>query len=101
MSPMLLALLLAAYVPQPQPVPRPATVAGFLALCDADAKACEDRIFDLIWERSVGDQRLPFCVPEETAGPKVVAWLKARPALAAQPADPALMKALEASFPCR
>lgn len=99
---MLLALLLAAYVPQPQPIPRPATVGEFLALCEADRKACEDRIFDLIWERSVGDQRLSFCMPEtEDAWPRVVAWLKARPALAATPTDPALIKALEAGFPCR
>lgn len=95
-----LLLLLAGYVPQPQPVPRPPTVAAFLAVCEADAKACEDRIFDLIWERSVGDQKLPFCVPESEAAPKVTAWLRARPDLAGTPTDPALMKALEASFPC-
>lgn len=99
---MLLPLLLAGVVLQPQQIPRPPTVGAFLAVCDLDTKACEDRIFDLIWERSVGDQRLPFCVPEvEDAWPRVTAWLKARPALAETPTDPAVMKALEASFPCR
>ena len=97
----LILLHLAGYVPQPRPIPRPPTVAAFLAVCDADAKACEDRIFDLIWERSVGDQKLPFCVPEVAAGPKVTTWLKARPGLAETATDPAVMKALEASFPCR
>ena len=96
-----LILLLAGYVPQPQPIPRPPTVTAFLAVCDPYAKACEDRIFDLIWERSVGERKLPFCVPETAAAPKVTAWLKARPTLADTPTDPALMKALEASFPCR
>ena len=98
--PLVLLLLFAGYGVQPQPIPRPLTVAAFLALCDADAKVCNDRIFDLIWERSVGDQRLSFCVPEVEPAPRVTAWLKARPTLADTPTDPALIKALEATFRC-
>ena len=99
----LVVLLLAAYVPGPPPE-RPPTVAQYLALCDADAKSCSDRLFDLIYENSVGDQKLGFCLPDKDTPEQItavaVAWLKARPELAEKPTDPALLKAMEASYRC-
>lgn len=102
----LVLAILAGPVPYTGAEPaRPATVAGWLALCEADVKACTDALFDLTWERSVGDQRVGFCLPEDATAPetvtaKVAAWLKARPELADAPTDPALLKALEAEYRC-
>lgn len=99
----LLVLFLAAYVPGPPPE-RPPTVAQYLALCDADAEACSDRLFDLIYENSVGDQKLGFCLPDKDTPQQItavaVAWLKARPELADKPTDPTLLKAMEARYRC-
>ena len=99
----LIALLLAPYVPGPPP-PRPPTVAEYLALCEADAQACSDRLFDLIYENSVGPQLLGFCLPDKDTPEAItavaVAWLKVRPELADKPTDPTLLKAMEASYRC-
>lgn len=98
-----IALLLAAYVPGPPP-PRPPTVAEYLALCETDAQGCADRLFDLIYENSVGDQKLGFCLPDKDTPEQItavaVAWLKARPELGDEPTDPTLLKAMEASYRC-
>ena len=99
----LIALMLAPYVPGPPP-PRPPTVAEYLALCEADAQACADRLFDLIYENSVGPQLLRFCLPDkdtpETITATAVAWLRARPELSAEATDATLLKAMEASYRC-
>ncbi len=104
---MIAALILAAataYVPTWAQPPRPATVAEFLTACDADAKRCADTLFDVIYENSVGDQKLGFCIPDHDTPEQItataVAWLKARPELAAAETDPTLLKAMEASYPC-
>ena len=101
------ALVLAAFLATPAlaaDLPRPPTVGAYLALCETDAKACSDRLFDLIWERSVGDQRVGFCLPDDETPDqitaKAVAWLKARPALAAAETDATLLKAMEAEYRC-
>lgn len=103
MTAALIALLLAAYVPGPPP-PRPPTVAEYLALCDADAQACADRLFDVIYENSVGEQKLGFCLPDKDTPEAItavaVAWLKARPELGPKETDPTLLRAMEASYPC-
>ena len=99
----LIALALAAYTPGPPPL-LPPTVAQYLALCDADAKGCADRLFDLIYENSVGDQKLGFCLPDKDTPEQItavaVAWLKARPELAGEATDATLLKAMEASYRC-
>lgn len=100
----LLVLALVPYVPGPPPT-RPPTVAEYLALCDADAQSCSDRLFDLIYENSVGEQLLGFCLPDKDTPEQItataVAWLKARPELADKPTDPTLLKAMEAGYPCK
>lgn len=100
----LIAALVMAYTPgEPEPS-RPPTVAEYLALCDADAKSCTDRLFDLIYENSFGEQKLGFCLPDKDTPEAItavaVAWLRARPELANAPTDPTLLKAMEASYRC-
>jgi hypothetical protein len=101
------ALVLAALLSSPalaEGPPRPPLVEGYLALCENNAKACSDRLFDLIWERSVGEQKVGFCLPDdettEQITAKAVAWLKARPLLASAPTDATLLKAMEAEYRC-
>ena len=93
-----------AYTPSSAEPPRPPTVAEFLALCDADAEACADDLFDVIYENSVGDQKLGFCLPDKDTPEQItavaVAWLKARPELGGEPTDATLLKAMEASYRC-
>jgi hypothetical protein len=103
----MLTLLIALMGPVPYTAAkpeRPPTVAGWLALCEADTKACSDTLFDLVWERSVGDQKVGFCLPDDETpdqiAAKAVAWLKARPALAAAETDASLLKAMEAEYRC-
>lgn len=99
----LFALVLAAYTPGPPP-DRPPTVGEYLTLCEADAQACSDRLFDLIYENSVGEQKLGFCLPDHDTPAEIteraVAWLRERPALAGEPTDPTLLKAMEATHRC-
>ena len=74
------------------------------ASVDANLRHSADRLFDDIWEHSVGDQKLGFCLPDhdtmEQITGVVVAWLKARPELADKPTDPTLLKAMEANYRC-
>ena len=92
------------YTPStPPPTP---LVRDYLALCDRDAKTCSDILFDHTWNHSVGDQRVGYCLPqtsedEDMVTSKVVAWLRAKPAMADKPTDPALNTALENLYPCR
>jgi hypothetical protein len=99
------AMLIGAPVPYTPPrTLRVPTVADYLALCDREAKACSDFLFDFAWESSVGERRVPYCLPEkdppEVVVRKVTDWLKARPAMASEPTKPALTKALVATHPC-
>lgn len=99
------ALLLLAPVPYSSAkTPEAATVADYLSLCRADAKACSDYLFDFAWESSVGAQKVPYCLPEteppETVTGKVTAWLSAHPELGGAPTKPSLTKALVATYPC-
>ncbi len=95
-----------APVPYTPDVPHnPPLVRDYLALCDQDAKACSDVLFDHIWASSVGPQHVSYCVPESGMSEaeitaKAVAWLKANPKLALSPTKPALTRAMTASFPC-
>jgi hypothetical protein len=99
----LIAFAVMAYTPGPPPA-RPPTVAEYLALCDADAQACSDRLFDLIYERSVGEQKVGFCLPDkdtpEAITATAVAWLRAHPELDGADTDATLLKAMEASYRC-
>jgi hypothetical protein len=101
-----LSLALMAPVPySPETHVKPPLVRDWLALCDTDAKACGDYMFDLIWSSTVGPQKVGYCLPDKEAPEaitaKVQAWLKARPAEAAKPTDTGLNRALLASFSCR
>lgn len=92
------------YTPStPPPTPR---VRDYLALCDTNAKACSDILFDHAHDHSVGAQRVGYCLPQEgedeqAVTAKVTAWLRGQPALVDQPTDPALNSALEHVYPCR
>ena len=103
--PMLGALaFLFQYTPsKPPEVP---TTGDYLAVCDDDAKACSDILFDHTWRFSVGAQTVGYCLPQEGDDTlaityRVVAWLKAHPETHGQSTDPSLNKALMASYPCR
>jgi hypothetical protein len=97
--------MLAAYTPSSQEPPRPAHVGEWLTVCDTDSKRCSDNLFDMIWDHTNGPQTVGFCLPngvgEDVITGKVVAWLKARPALAGTDTDTGMIRALEASYPCR
>ena len=99
----LTALALMTYVPSSMHE-RPPTVAGFLYLCETDPDRCSDDLFDVIYENSVGEQKLGFCLPDKDTPEQItavaVAWLKARPDLANEPTDATLLKAMEASYRC-
>ena len=100
----LTAFVMMAYTPSWAEPPRPATVGEFLTVCETDPKRCTDTLFDVIYENSVGDQLLGFCLPDNDTPEQItaaaVAWLHARPELAAEPTEPMLLKAMEVSYPC-
>jgi len=100
------ALLMFAQGYTPTRLPPVPTTADYLRVCDHDAKACSDILFDHTWRFSVGERTVGYCLPqkEEDTGKitaAVVSWLKARPALASRPTDASLNSALEALYPCR
>ncbi len=104
LSSLLMAMAQQGYTPSTPP--RVPTVADYLQVCDRDMKTCSDILFDHTWRFSVGEQKVGYCLPQEgddtiAITGAVVAWLKARPDLAAQPTDPALNRALENLYPCR
>jgi hypothetical protein len=100
----LTAFIVMAYTPTWAEPPRPATVGEFLSVCETDPGRCADDLFDVIYENSVGDQLLGFCMPDKDTPEQITAvavgWLKARPELSAAETDPTLLKAMEANYPC-
>lgn len=108
--PLFAVLLLFAAEPVPytsmaEPPPTP-LVKDWLALCDRSAAQCEDRLFDLTWENSVGDKTVGYCLPKEGETPaqitdKVRRWLAARPETLDDGTNPGTDKALRALYPCR